>query len=137
MVARSKVAQALRYKGFTKIVSIPKASTPIGSSYRAPSEAYPDFHPGFLVKFHDPKTKLDCDINVNNQLGLRNTALVKHYCDILPILRPMILFIKHWAKRLGLNNPAGARSGQPVTFNSYALMMMTIGLLQVSRAVGS
>jgi hypothetical protein len=42
----------------------------------------------------------------------------------------MMVFIKRWAKPLGLNSPS--RKGAPVTFSSYALMLMTIGLLQVT-----
>ena len=83
----------------------------------------------FAVKCTDPDTGLQCDINVNDQLGLLNTGLIKHYCDLLPILRPMIGFIKHWAKPLGLNSPS--QLGQPATFSSYSLVLMTIGRLQV------
>ena len=81
------------------------------------------------VECKDPATGLDCDINVNDRLGLINTGLITRYCDLLPIVRPMIMYIKKWAKPLGLNSPSSL--GQPVTFSSYALVLMTIGLLQV------
>jgi DNA polymerase sigma len=87
----------------------------------------------FAVKCTDPETRTECDVNVNDQLGLRNTKMIKQYCDISPILRPMIRFIKCWAKPLGLNSPS--KHGQPVTFSSYALVLMIIGLLQVRTPV--
>jgi DNA polymerase sigma len=82
------------------------------------------------VKFKDLDTGIQCDLNINDQLGSINTSLVQHYCDTLPVLRPLLLAIKRWARPLGYNNPAGAL-GVPMTFSSYTLTIMTIGLLQV------
>ncbi|KAI0066914.1 hypothetical protein BV25DRAFT_1820028 [Artomyces pyxidatus] len=104
------LATTLRRAGFRTLRTIASASVPI-------------------VKFMDPTTGLSCDINVNDQLGLMNTALIKHYCDILPILRPLIMTIKQWAKPLGYNSPSPP-AGEPTSFSSYALVLMTIGLLQ-------
>lgn len=89
------------------------------------TEIHPDFIP---VKFTDPSTGLCCDINVNDRLGCINTALIKQYCDMLPILRPLVFIIKRWAKPLGLNSPSTAEG---TTFSSYALTLMTIGWFQV------
>lgn len=83
-----------------------------------------------LVKFRDPVTELSCDLSVGETLGLRNTYLIKAYCDLLPILRPFLFAIKLWAKPLGLNTPSGAGPGG-ASFSSYALTLMTIGLFQV------
>lgn len=83
------------------------------------------------MKFKDLSTNIQCDLNINNQLGSINTSLIRHYCDTLPILRPLLLAIKRWARPLGYNSPAGA-PGMPMTFSSYTLTIMTIGLLQVS-----
>lgn len=82
------------------------------------------------MKFKDVDTGVQCDLNINDQLGCINTSLIQHYCEILPILRPLLLAIKRWARPLGYNNPAGA-PGTPITFSSYTLTIMTIGLLQV------
>ena len=79
------------------------------------------------MKFKDPNTDIQCDLNINDQLGFINTSLIRHYCDILPVLRPLLLAIKRWARPLGYNSPASA----PVTFSTYTLAIMTIGLLQV------
>ena len=82
------------------------------------------------VKFKDPNTDIQCDLNINDQLGFINTSLIRHYCDLLPTLRPLLFAIKRWARPLGYNSPAGA-PGEPITFSSYTLAIMTIGLLQV------
>jgi DNA polymerase sigma len=89
------------------------------------------------VKFVDPITGLSCDINVNEQLGLLNSMMLKRYCDISPHLRFLIASVKAWAKPLGLNNPSNnrRRGFVSVTFSSYAFALMTIGFLQVSPEV--
>ncbi len=85
------------------------------------------------MKFKDLSTGIQCDLNINDQLGTINTSLIRHYCDILPILRPLLHAIKKWARPLGYNSPASTpgKSGKPITFSSYTLTIMTIGLLQV------
>lgn len=80
--------------------------------------------------FRDPKSGLDCDINVNDRLGLLNSSMIKEYCDAHPFVRPLLYAIKKWAKPLGLNSPSPAR-GKSATFSSYALALMTISFLQV------
>ncbi|KAI9508123.1 hypothetical protein F5148DRAFT_1199008, partial [Russula earlei] len=72
---------------------------------------------------------IQCDLNINDQLGSINTSLVRHYCDILTVLRPLLLAIKRWARPLGYNSSTGAL-GTPVTYSSYTLSIMTIGLPQ-------
>ncbi|KAJ3901641.1 hypothetical protein F5879DRAFT_312067, partial [Lentinula edodes] len=106
------LAKNFQRAGFTRVVAIPKAKVPI-------------------VKFHDPSTGLDGDINANDRLGLFNSRMIKHYCDIQPLLRPMLAFIKSWASPLGLNKP-GIVDGPP-TFSSYAFALMTIAFLQNIR----
>ncbi|KAJ3735249.1 hypothetical protein DFJ43DRAFT_37801 [Lentinula guzmanii] len=73
------LAKNFQRAGFKQVVAIPKAKVPI-------------------VKFYDPVTNLHGDINANERLGLFNSRLIKHYCDIQPLLRPMLAFIKAWAK---------------------------------------
>ncbi|OBZ78182.1 Poly(A) RNA polymerase cid13 [Grifola frondosa] len=82
------------------------------------------------VKFSDPHTGMTCDLNVNDRLGSLNTALIRRYCELAPALPEVMVAVKHWAKPLGLNNPSGGGKG-PVTFSSYALTLMTIGLFQI------
>jgi len=86
--------------------------------------------PKCTVKFTDVNTGLHVDINCNEQLGLLNTYLIKHYCDLYQPLRPLLFFLKTWAKSHGFNDPSGG--GGPVSFSSYCLTLMTISWLQVS-----
>ncbi|KAH9026816.1 hypothetical protein EDB85DRAFT_1978024 [Lactarius pseudohatsudake] len=106
----SAVSTVLWKSGFQILQKVPNATVPI-------------------VKFKDPSTDIQCDLNINDQLGSVNTSLIQQYCDILPVLRPLLLLIKRWARPLGYNSPAGA-PGEPITFSSYAFAIMTIGLLQ-------
>ena len=82
----------------------------------------------YLVKFRDPASGLDCDLNINDRLGIVNSAMIKEYCDVHPFLRPLLYRIKEWAKALGLNSPSPP--GGPISFSSYALTLMTISFLQ-------
>lgn len=101
------LARALWRAGFENIFPIPSASVPI-------------------VKFRDPHTGLECDINVNDQLGFINTSMIRHYVSLQPVLIPLLRLIKRWAKGVGLNFP----SKRPVSFSSYTLTLMTIAWFQ-------
>ena len=83
------------------------------------------------VKFKDPGTGLECDINVNDQLGFINTSMVGHYVSLQPVLVPLLRMIKRWAKTVGMNSP----SIRPASFSSYTLTLMTIAWFQVSPLV--
>lgn len=109
-------------------MALPKASVPIGEAlnYQGTSSSVDDHT---IVKFRDPISGLDCDLNVNDRLGLLNTKLIQQYCDLSTVLRPMMKLIKLWAKPLGLNSPS--RQNAMVTFSSYAFALMTIAFLQV------
>jgi DNA polymerase sigma len=85
-----------------------------------------------IVKFFDRNTGIRGDINANERLGYLNSKMIKHYCDISTILRPMLRIIKMWAKPLGLNTPGRSEKGKSVTFSSYAFALMTISFLQVT-----
>ncbi|KAG1733875.1 uncharacterized protein EDB91DRAFT_1147733 [Suillus paluster] len=104
-----KLARTMRYAGFTEVEAIPWARVPI-------------------VKFTDPASELHIDINVNERLGLLNTDLIKTYCDVVPGLRCLVSAIKKWARPRALNQPSAPEGLR--TFNSYALVLMTIAWLQ-------
>ncbi|TFY57295.1 hypothetical protein EVJ58_g7113 [Rhodofomes roseus] len=80
-----------------------------------------------IVKFKDTATRIYCDMNVNDRLGVLNTSLIMRYCILSPLVRPMMFVIKYWARHRGLNEPTGP---QPA-FNSYTLALMTIAFLQM------
>ena len=89
--------------------------TDVLKRYRAPPEHHLDF----------PKAGvgIQCDINFSNQLALHNTRLLKCYglCD--QRVRPMVLFVKAWAKRRKINSPYHG------TLSSYGYVLMVLHYL--------
>ncbi|KAH7338425.1 hypothetical protein B0J17DRAFT_422939 [Rhizoctonia solani] len=110
------IGKILRRARFVDIFAIPTASVPI-------------------VKCRDPYTNIKIDVNCNELLGLRNTELLAHYCNLYQPLRPLIFFLKRWAKSYGLNDPS-AQTGPP-GFSSYCLALMTVAYLQTRGALPS
>ncbi|KAL4732481.1 hypothetical protein ACLX1H_001497 [Fusarium chlamydosporum] len=72
-----------------------------------------------------PKTGagVQCDINFSAHLALHNTALLRCYSHTDPRVRPMVLFVKHWAKVRGIN------SGYRGTLSSYGYVLMVLHYL--------
>jgi hypothetical protein len=52
-----------------------------------------------IVSFRDPDTGLHVDMCASNSLAIRNTRLVRAWCDTSPAFRPLALTLKHLAKR--------------------------------------
>ncbi len=92
-----------------------QALTDVLKRYRAPPEHHLDF----------PKSGIgiQCDINFSNQLAVHNTHLLKCYglCDWR--VRPMVLFVKAWAKRRKINSPYHG------TLSSYGYVLMVLHYL--------
>ncbi|KAF2178787.1 PAP/OAS1 substrate-binding domain-containing protein [Zopfia rhizophila CBS 207.26] len=72
-----------------------------------------------------PKTGvgIQCDINFENPLGLHNTHLLRCYSLCDGRVRPMVLFVKAWAKRRKINS---SYSG---TLSSYGYVLMVLHYL--------
>ncbi|KAK5140835.1 hypothetical protein LTR04_002832 [Oleoguttula sp. CCFEE 6159] len=72
-----------------------------------------------------PKTGvgIQCDINFSNPLALHNTLLLRCYSACDSRVRPMVLFIKSWAKRRKINS---SYSG---TLSSYGYVLMILHFL--------
>ncbi|GJE98215.1 PAP associated domain-containing protein [Phanerochaete sordida] len=100
------LGKVLRRAGFHVDKVISKASVPI-------------------VKFRHREYNISCDINVNEQLGWRNTQLLKAYCTTMPLLPYVIRAVKDWAAR---------RKWAPF-INSYTMSLMAIGLFQAHGAL--
>jgi terminal uridylyltransferase len=66
---------------------------------------------------------IQCDINFSNILGIHNTHLLRCYSACDPRVRPMVLFIKSWAKRRKINS---SYSG---TLSSYGWVLMVLHYL--------
>ncbi|KFY39274.1 hypothetical protein V494_04053, partial [Pseudogymnoascus sp. VKM F-4513 (FW-928)] len=80
-------------------------------------------------RYHDhlefPKTQIgiQCDINFAASLALHNTALLRCYSLTDPRVKPMILFVKNWAKRRAINTPYRG------TLSSYGYVLMVLHYL--------
>ncbi|CAK7204795.1 hypothetical protein SEUCBS139899_007556 [Sporothrix eucalyptigena] len=72
-----------------------------------------------------PKTGagVQCDINFSAHLALQNTALLRCYSHTDSRVRPLVLFVKHWAKMRGINT---AYRG---TLSSYGYVLMMLHYL--------
>jgi terminal uridylyltransferase len=66
---------------------------------------------------------IQCDINFSNPLGIHNTHLLRCYSLCDPRVRPMVLFVKSWAKRRQINS---SYSG---TLSSYGWVLMVLHYL--------
>ncbi|KAI4108466.1 MAG: hypothetical protein L6R37_001070 [Teloschistes peruensis] len=95
----------------TALLSLPD----ILNRYRPPPEHHLDF----------PKdgVGVQCDINFSNLLALHNSAMLRCYnlCD--PRVKPMVLFVKAWAKRRKINSPYHG------TLSSYGYVLMVLHYL--------
>ncbi|ORY04163.1 hypothetical protein K493DRAFT_59097 [Basidiobolus meristosporus CBS 931.73] len=99
------LAKILRQAGMRHVVPISGARVPI-------------------VKFYDPVYSISCDINVNNTLGVHNSQMIKDYLSIDDRVKKLIMLIKHWAKRRGINSSSGG------SYSSYCYVLMAIFFLQ-------
>ncbi|KAK2193559.1 hypothetical protein NP493_10g07028 [Ridgeia piscesae] len=77
-----------------------------------------------ILKFTDAVSRVECDLNVNNSVGIRNTHLLNSYSKMDVRLAPLVVFAKHWAKTQSIND---AKNG---TISSYSLVLMIIHFLQ-------
>ncbi|PON21273.1 hypothetical protein TGAM01_v209864 [Trichoderma gamsii] len=75
------------------------------------------------LEFPASDAGVQCDINFSAHLALQNTLLLRCYSHTDPRVRPMILFIKHWAKVRGIN------SGYRGTLSSYGYVLMALHYL--------
>ncbi|KAI1400157.1 hypothetical protein F4819DRAFT_462251 [Hypoxylon fuscum] len=80
-------------------------------------------------RYHDslefPKNGIgvQCDINFSAHLALQNTLLLRCYSYTDSRVRPMVLFVKHWAKARGINTPYRG------TLSSYGYVLMVLHYL--------
>ncbi|XP_071826798.1 speckle targeted PIP5K1A-regulated poly(A) polymerase-like isoform X6 [Apostichopus japonicus] len=84
-----------------------------------------------VIKFVHKDSGLHCDIILNNRLVLRNTELIHFYSTLDPVVRPLILLIRRWAK---LNHVA-ENSGPGPRLTNYALTWMVILFLQTKGII--
>ncbi|KAG0211526.1 hypothetical protein BGX28_007750 [Mortierella sp. GBA30] len=101
------LADTFRKHGMDKVFCVPEAKVPI-------------------VKLWDPELQLSCDMNINTQLGIMNSRMVRTYVAIDPRVRPFAMIIKHWARKRVLNDAANGG-----TISTYTWICMVINFLQM------
>ncbi|ORY65506.1 uncharacterized protein BCR38DRAFT_457642 [Pseudomassariella vexata] len=80
-------------------------------------------------RYHDklefPKAGVgvQCDINFSAHLGFQNSLLLRCYSYTDSRVRPLVLFVKHWAKVRGINTPYRG------TLSSYGYVLMVLHYL--------
>ena len=77
-----------------------------------------------ILKFVDKVSEVECDLNINNSVGIRNTHLLNAYSRLDWRVSCLVLFVKHWAKQQNIND---ASQG---TISSYSLVLMVIHYMQ-------
>lgn len=77
-----------------------------------------------ILKFRDRISSIECDLNVNNSVGIRNTHLLNAYSQLDSRVAPLVQFVKFWAKHQNIND---ASQG---TISSYSLSLMVLHYLQ-------
>ncbi|KAK3835369.1 MAG: hypothetical protein JOS17DRAFT_677027, partial [Linnemannia elongata] len=102
------VANVLRRGGMMQVQPITNARVPI-------------------VKFVDPATRTNCDVNTNHVLGIHNSELIRCYTMIDDRVRPFLYSLKTLVKKHGINDSSQS------WLSSYAYVMMAIGFLQAQE----
>ncbi|XP_019615300.1 PREDICTED: LOW QUALITY PROTEIN: poly(A) RNA polymerase GLD2-like [Branchiostoma belcheri] len=78
-----------------------------------------------ILKFKDSVSGVECDVNINNLTGVRNTFLLQAYSRLDWRVRPLVFLVKLWAGAQGINDASQS------TLSSYSLTLMTLHYLQV------
>ncbi|XP_053405452.1 poly(A) RNA polymerase GLD2-like isoform X2 [Mercenaria mercenaria] len=77
-----------------------------------------------ILKFEDYDNGVECDLNINNSVGIRNTHLLRYYAAMDWRVRPLVLFTKRWARFHDINDASKK------TISSYSLCLMVLHYLQ-------
>ncbi|KAF8925411.1 hypothetical protein BGZ58_000829 [Dissophora ornata] len=99
------LANVLRKGGMTQVKAITDARVPI-------------------VKFVDPNSKINCDINTNHVLGIHNSELIRCYTLIDDRVRPFLYNLKALVKKHHINDSSQA------WLSSYAYEPPVLPVLQ-------
>ncbi|KAL2129688.1 hypothetical protein VTI74DRAFT_7431 [Chaetomium olivicolor] len=114
-------------KGRTNaMIPLPPDSAPLLAEIRLlgdPSRASPN-QPrdrySSALEFPKSGVGVQCDINFSAHLAVQNTLLLRCYSHCDPRVRPLVLFVKHWAKVRRINTPYRGTLGS----YGYSLMML-------------
>lgn len=72
----------------------------------------------------DREMKVQCDINVDNHIGIRNSWLLRCYSELDPRIREFIYVVKKFAKAADLNDASGG------SLSTYSWLLLSIHFLQ-------
>ncbi|KAK0637273.1 hypothetical protein B0T17DRAFT_481994, partial [Bombardia bombarda] len=114
---------------FDFVVPVTPDSAPVLSAIRLlsdPSKMAPNQpRDPYRDRLEFPKSGVgvQCDINFSAHLALHNTMLLRCYAHSDPRVRPLVLFIKHWAKVRQINSPYRG------TLSSYGYVLMMLHYL--------
>ncbi|KAH8889642.1 hypothetical protein GQ53DRAFT_187365 [Thozetella sp. PMI_491] len=100
------------------IQEIRRLGDPSKLSPNQPRDPYRD-----RLEFPKDGAGVQCDVNFSAHLALQNTLLLRCYSHSDPRVRPMVLFIKHWARVRGINSPYRG------TLSSYGYVLMMLHYL--------
>lgn len=56
-----------------------------------------------IVKIFDPELHMACDLNVNNNIAIKNTRMVKAYMQMDDRVRALAMLVKHWTQQRVIN----------------------------------
>jgi terminal uridylyltransferase len=87
----------------------------------APNQPRDPYHD--RLEFPKSGAGVQCDINFSAHLALHNTLLLRCYSHTDPRVRPIVLFVKHWAKVREVNSPYRG------TLSSYGYVLMVFHYL--------
>ncbi|KAH8681276.1 hypothetical protein BX600DRAFT_543879 [Xylariales sp. PMI_506] len=87
----------------------------------APNQPKDRYHD--RLEFPQDTVGVQCDINFSAHLALQNSLLLRCYAATDSRVRPMVLFVKHWAKARGINTPYRG------TLSSYGYVLMVLHYL--------
>lgn len=102
----------------TLVARIRDISDPSRMSPNLPRDPYRD-----KLEFPGSGIGVQCDINFSAQLAIHNTHLLRCYSLTDPRVRPLVLFVKHWAKVRGINTSYRG------TLSSYGYVLMVLHYL--------
>ncbi|XP_034951431.1 speckle targeted PIP5K1A-regulated poly(A) polymerase-like [Chelonus insularis] len=88
---------------FTRVIPIPMAKIPV-------------------IKFNHIPTNTDCDISFKHSFGVHNSQLIKHLLTLDPRVKPLMMIIKYWAKKLDITGTG--------KITNYSLIIAIIFYLQ-------
>ncbi|KAI1302751.1 hypothetical protein F5Y03DRAFT_194937 [Xylaria venustula] len=100
------------------LATVKRLADPATLGPNKPKDKYND-----SLEFPKSGVGVQCDINFSAHLALQNTALLRCYSLTDRRVRPLVLFIKHWAKARGINTPYRG------TLSSYGYVLMVLHYL--------